>query len=102
MDAIKLCRTCGLTLPGTEFHKRKDTASGLSPKCKKCNKAKTYLWREKNRSKWNAYSKAKASTEHYKKVRKARLLTERGKMIARSYHNPEVKRAWRVDNRDKS
>jgi len=35
---MKLCRTCNTEKDESEFHKRKASKDGLSPKCKKCAK----------------------------------------------------------------
>lgn len=46
---MKICNACKIEKPLTEFHKRKHrTMIGTSPRCKPCDKAKTYAWRAKN------------------------------------------------------
>ena len=45
---MKLCKSCGITKPASEFHARRDRPGGLKPACKICAAKKAAEYREKN------------------------------------------------------
>lgn len=53
----KVCKTCGIDKPLTEYHKSKDCALGVKPVCKPCNTAAAKQWADNNRDKVNANSR---------------------------------------------
>lgn len=46
---MKVCNSCKVEKPISDFHNRMHkTCVGTSPRCKSCDKEKTYRWRAKN------------------------------------------------------
>ena len=54
---MKLCKTCGITKPPTEFHIRSGRPGGLTPACKLCKAIKAAGYRERNRDAVQARSR---------------------------------------------
>lgn len=84
MTAEKLCRSCGFTLPATQFHRQADKKDGLRSQCKlctnkrnlaryhSCNRVKRYHhMASRKHSLWKNY---KLTPEQYDKM----LLEQRG------------------------
>ena len=55
---VKTCSTCKKDLPAFEFHARKERRDGLQPSCKSCQAEQSQKWREANRQKHRAFSRA--------------------------------------------
>src|SRR5690348_3727327 len=57
-EIAKRCSKCGEQKRLDDFHRRKyKTYVGYMSHCKGCSRAKTYLWRSKNKKKWSSYVK---------------------------------------------
>lgn len=69
----KICSRCQITKEISEFYSDKRASDGLSCHCKKCQNKATIESRNKNRKKWDLYSKKyafehkKDKAEYYKK-----------------------------------
>ena len=64
----KKCNRCKADKPLADFHKG-DCSHGRQPRCKECQKAATYEWREKNPARFAAHGKA--SRERHRDKRNA-------------------------------
>lgn len=58
---LKSCNKCLIPKPPAEFFADKGFSSGKTTICKKCKTASIYLWRQKNRAKYNADQRARTA-----------------------------------------
>lgn len=105
---MKRCNKCEETKPLSEFFKDKNNKTdGHYSICKLCKEAATYLWRDKNREKYNAdhrtYNKAnyhKMRLQRYKLTPEdhARMMSEQKGVCAICGCLPKGKRPLCVDH----
>jgi hypothetical protein len=92
LPTMKLCRTCGRTLPLSEFHKNSRSPDGLNWKCRGCarEEAQRYIHSEKGIANRKAYREAhRVEHREYKKKKRAEY----------AIANPQEFRArWLVGN----
>ena len=92
----------------TEFFKDKGLRDGHSNTCKACKQEATYAWREKNKDKYNAYTRQK-NKERYPTARlqrygltpeqHAQMLLDQKSVCAICSKPPKGKRPLCVDHR---
>jgi hypothetical protein len=54
---VKHCNGCDQDLPVEQFHRHARTKDGLQARCKACQRASTYAWRENNPERTSAITK---------------------------------------------
>src|SRR5688572_27389945 len=54
VDAMKTCKTCGLSFPLEGFYRNKRSRDGLGVECKSCRNARSASWRAANPERWQA------------------------------------------------
>jgi hypothetical protein len=72
---IKTCTKCGVSKSLSEFHKRKNVASGLMSHCKKCNAKKGRDYRKSNPEKMKAFDKLYAAQKWIAHLRRKYRIT---------------------------
>jgi hypothetical protein len=108
----KICKTCKVKKPITEFYKDKSFKDGYRANCKPCKDVSTYAWREKHKDKYNEnMRKLRASDKNmFKNIDLKRTygitLEDYTKMLVEQGHtckickkpNPSTKRTFAVDH----
>lgn len=70
MSVTKLCRTCGLTLPGDAFYRsKKGCHLGLANRCKRCQREYHRVWSLRNRDRVQAAHRKYRETDWFHEVR---------------------------------
>ena len=105
---MKLCKTCKVEKPESEFYAHKETKDGLRGSCKPCMTLQNKRWCEANREKCVQYAlayqkrrpdvKRKHSLAHYARNREARLAKCREWRVANAEYVAERAASLRAEH----
>jgi hypothetical protein len=107
----KVCYSCKLEKPVSEFSKKKAAKDGLNDRCKVCDKAMAKTWYEANKDRASATKKARyeankervlAKMKAYREANKERVsATKKARYEANKDHVAAAVKAWAQANPDK-